>query len=212
MRMRRKRDTNYKSGVVPYKDYIGVFLAETKEIIERIDRLAVQRAIEILAEIRKGGGRLFILGVGGSAANASHAVNDFRKICKIEAYTPVDNVAELTAWTNDSSFDVIFKNWLEESKINSKDGVLVFSVGGGSETTSRNIGLALEYAKSIGAKTMGIASRDGGMTKKLADVTILVPVVSDKRITPHAEAWQGVLWHLMVNALNEHDPTPTYGS
>lgn len=195
-----------------YKRYISTFLRETREISKLIDSNEIQRMIKILRKIRKDAGRLFILGIGGSAANASHAVNDFRKICKIEAYTPVDNVAELTAWTNDSSFDVIFKHWLEGSKINSKDGVLIFSVGGGSETTSKNIGLALKYAKSVGAKVMGIVSRDGGMTRKLANVTILIPVINDKRITAHAESWQGILWHLVVNALHEHHPASAYGS
>ncbi len=184
-----------------YKDYIKEYFSEVIEIAKKIDQEEINRTITILKDLREKGGRLFILGVGGSAANSSHAVNDFRKIYKIEAYTPVDNVSELTAWTNDNGFDVIFSHWLEGSHLNSKDAVMVFSVGGGSEKTSQNIVRALEYAKKIGAKTIGIVSRDGGMTKQLADITILIPVVHEKRITPHAEEWQAVLWHLIVNAL-----------
>jgi len=184
-----------------YKSYIDIYLKETETIAQVVDRTEIHNFIEHLQVLKRRKGRLFIIGVGGSAANASHAVNDFRKICKIEAYTPTDNVAELTAWTNDNSFDVIFKHWLEGSKLLEKDAVLVFSVGGGSDKVSKNIKLALEYSKKIGAMTLGIVSRDGGATKKLADTTILVPVVHNDRITPHAEGWQVVLWHLMANAL-----------
>ena len=162
--------------------------------------------------MRERNGRLFIIGVGGSAANASHAVNDFRKMCKIECYTPVDNVAELTAWTNDNGFDVIFANWLEGSRLNKNDAVMVLSVGGGSEKTSKNIVCALEYAKNIGSTVIGIVSRDGGATKKLADVAVLVPIVHDQRITAHAEEWQHVIWHLLVNALAEHHPAEPYSA
>jgi D-sedoheptulose 7-phosphate isomerase len=194
-----------------YHDYIQTYLDETKQIADSIDRNAIHQTIEILKDVRDKNGRLFILGIGGSAANASHAVNDFRKICRIETYTPVDNVAELTAWTNDNHFDVIFKHWLEGSQLREEDAVMVLSVGGGSESASLNIVRALEYAKLVGARTLGIVSRDGGMTKKIADSAILVPVVHDDRITPHAEGWQGVVWHLIVNALDAHHNTAPYG-
>src|SRR3989344_3952163 len=166
------------------KDYIEIYLKEVAEISQKIDKEAIYQTIEVLRDLRSRKGRLFLIGVGGSAANCSHAVNDFRKICKIETYTPLDNVAELTAWTNDHSFDVIFSHWLEGSRLTDKDAVMVLSVGGGSEKTSRNIMRALEYAKKIGAKTLGIVSRDGGVTKKMADVAVLVPVVHDLRVTP----------------------------
>ncbi len=184
-----------------YKDYIWNYLKEVREIARQIDQEAVYKLTEQFHLLRERGGRLFIIGIGGSAANASHAVNDFRKMCGVEAYAPTDNVAELTAWTNDDSFDVIFSKWLQCSKLEKKDAVLVLSVGGGSSTTSKNIKLALEYAKSVGAVTLGIVSRDGGVTKQMADAVVLVPVVHDARITPHAEEWQAVLWHLIANAL-----------
>ena len=189
-----------------YKDYIWNYLKEVKEVVRQIDQEAVYKLTEQLHLLKERGGRLFIIGIGGSAANASHAVNDFRKMCVIEAYAPTDNVAELTAWTNDDSFDVIFSKWLQCSKLNSKDAVLVLSVGGGSATTSRNITRALEYAKSVGAAVLGIVSRNGGVTKQMADAAVLVPVVDDARITPHAEEWQAVLWHLIANALAEYRP------
>ena len=199
------RKAGYKFNINnKFSDYIDVYLREVGELSKSIDKQSILKTIEALSELRKNGGRLFVLGIGGSAANASHAVNDFRKICKMEVYAPTDNVSELTAWTNDNGFEFIFSKWLETSKLNSKDALMIFSVGGGSETTSRNLVLAMEYAKSVGAKIFGIVSRDGGMTKKLADVTLLVPVVSKDRITPHAEEWQGVLWHLMANALGSY--------
>lgn len=194
-----------------YSHYINTYLDEVAEIAKRVDRQAIHAAIELLKNLRERKGRLFLIGVGGSAANASHAVNDFRKMCKIETYTPVDNVAELTAWTNDDSFDVIFKHWLEGSHLSANDAVMVFSVGGGNEKVSRNIVLALEYAKRIGTKILGIVSRDGGATKRLADIVILVPIIQEKRITAHAEEWQHVLWHLLVNALQEYHPSEPYG-
>ncbi len=195
-----------------YANYINTYLDEVGEIARTIDRAALHRAIEALRDLRARKGRLFVIGVGGSAANASHAVNDFRKMCKIECYTPVDNVAELTAWTNDNSFDVIFAHWLEGSHLTKNDAVMVLSVGGGSDKTSRNIVHAVEYAKKIGSKVIGIVSRDGGTTRKLADVTVLVPIVHDARITAHAEEWQHVVWHLFVNALHEHHPAEPYSA
>ena len=187
-------------------DYVNQYLSETEEIIRGIDRNAITGMIDLLSDLKKTKGRLFILGIGGSAGNASHAVNDFRKICKIEAYAPTDNVSELTAWTNDDSFDVIFKNWLLTSKLSDKDALLIFSVGGGSNKASYNLVLAIETAKEVGARIVSIVSRDGGAAKKLSDVCILVPIVAEERITPHAEGWQGVLWHLIVGGIRDRFP------
>lgn len=181
--------------------YIGTYLDETVLIARTLDREALGAGLDLLAGVRDRGGRLFILGVGGSAGNASHAVNDFRKIAGIEAYAPTDNVSELTARTNDEGWETVFESWLRTSRLGARDAILVLSVGGGSATTSRNLVLALEYARSSGAPILGIVSRDGGRTKELADVTVLVPVVAPERITPHAEGWQAVIWHLWVNAL-----------
>jgi D-sedoheptulose 7-phosphate isomerase len=183
------------------REYIDKYLAETAQIIDKIDRNNIEDVIAILQGVKKNGGRVFILGIGGSAGNASHAVNDLRKIASIECYTPVDNVSELTAWTNDNGFEFIFLNWLKTSRLNSKDAIMVFSVGGGSDKTSKNLVLAMQYAKEVGAKIVSIVSRDGGSALKLSDACVLVPVVSSERITPHAEGWQGVLWHLIVNAI-----------
>lgn len=186
---------------MPDTEYIDAYLGETIAIAEAIDRAAIGRALDLLRQIQNTGGRLFILGVGGSAGNASHAVNDFRKIGGMEAYAPTDNVSELTAWVNDVGWEVVFKRWLKTSRLNERDCLLVFSVGGGGATTSRNLVLAMEYAKSVGARVLSIVSRDGGKAKELGDVTILVPVMAQERITPHAEGWQGVIWHLLVNGL-----------
>lgn len=183
------------------KDYVSGYLSNTIKIAETIDQTEIAKAVCILKEIRREGGRLFILGVGGSAANASHAVNDFRKIGKIESYSPTDNAAELTARTNDEGWETTFVEWLKTSKISGKDAVMVLSVGGGSETTSQNIVKAIKLAKDMRSKVIAIVSRDGGYSKKVADAGILVPVVDDTMITPHAEGWQGVIWHLIVNAL-----------
>ena len=187
-------------------DYVNQYLSETEKIIQDIDRNSIARAIDLLSDLKRDQGRLFILGIGGSSGNASHAVNDFRKICNIEAYAPTDNVSELTAWTNDDSFDVIFKNWLSTSKFSAKDALLVFSVGGGSEKASYNLVLAMEAAKEVGARIVSIVSRDGGAAKKLSDVCILVPVVAQERITPHAEGWQAILWHLIVGGIQNWPP------
>lgn len=184
-----------------FKGYISQFLHETRQIAEQIDQDQIESAIAILGALRDRGGRLFILGVGGSSGNASHAVNDFRKIARIEAYAPTDNVSELTAWVNDVGWESVFVNWLTESHLNPKDALLILSVGGGSSTTSFNLVRAMEYAKETGCPILSIVSRDGGRAKTLSDVTILVPVVAAERITPHAECWQAILWHLLVNAL-----------
>ena len=177
------------------------FLVESIEVIKALDTEAMERVAFGLAGVRDRGGRLFILGVGGSAGHASHAVNDFRKIAGLEAYAPTDNVSELTARTNDDGWETVFASWLKTSRMQARDVVLVLSVGGGSATTSRNLVLALEYARSVGAGILGIVSRSGGRTRELADVTVLVPVLAEARITPHAEGWQAVIWHLWVNAL-----------
>jgi len=176
-------------------------MKETDEIVKTIDKNEIVKTIEILSDLRKENGRLFILGVGGSAASASHAVNDFRKIAGIETYAPTDNVAELTARTNDDGWDTTFVKWLETSKLCKNDAIMILSVGGGSETVSLNIKKAVDLALEQNAKILGIVSRDGGYTRKKADACVLIPVVSDERITPHAEGWHGVVWHLIVNAI-----------
>ncbi len=187
------------------QDYIDLYLKETAEIIEKLDREVIAEAIAVLKQVKKEEGRLFILGVGGSAANASHAVNDFRKIGGIETYAPTDNVSELTARTNDEGWESTFAEWLKTSRLCEKDVLMVFSVGGGSETTSLNIVNALKLAQERGAKMVSVVSRDGGYAGQVSDACILVPVVSKERITPHAEGWQGVIWHLLVNALGAVD-------
>ncbi len=183
------------------KGYIEQYLKETQEIVETVSREEIEKGIEILKATKDKGGRLFILGVGGSAANASHAVNDFRKLGGIETYAPTDNVSELTARTNDEGWETTFTEWLKVSKISDRDTIMVFSVGGGSETTSLNIVNALKLGKEKGAKVISIVSRTGGYAKQVSDSCVLIPVVAEERITPHAEGWQGVVWHLMVNAI-----------
>lgn len=182
-------------------EYISQFLEETCQIAQQIDQSAIEAAIDMLQAVKQAQGRLFILGVGGSAGNASHAVNDFRKIANIETYAPTDNVSELTAWVNDASWEVTFNNWLKTSRLKPTDALLILSVGGGSSTTSLNLVRAMEYGREVGVKIISIVSRDGGQAKLLSDVTILIPVMASERITPHAESWQAVIWHLMVNAL-----------
>lgn len=176
------------------------FLAETSEIIRRVDIGAVEAVASLLAACRASGGRLFILGVGGGAANASHAVNDFRKICGLEAYAPTDNVSELTARTNDEGWAGVFEGWLRVSRLRAPDMLLIFSVGGGDleKQVSPNLVTAIRYAKSVGARVAGIVGRDGGFTRLAADACIVVPVVNPLHITPHTEAFQAVLWHLLV--------------
>lgn len=188
-----------------YRSYINTHLEEAAQIAKTIDREAIEKTIEVLHNVREQGGRVFFLGVGGSAANASHAAGDFRMTCNVEAYAPLDNVPQLTALTNDHGWENVFVQWLKNSRLNSKDALFIFSVGGGSEHTSRNLVLAMQYAKDVGATILGIVSRDGGMTRKMADECIIVPVVHQERITPHAEGWQAVLFHLLVHALKERE-------
>jgi D-sedoheptulose 7-phosphate isomerase len=177
------------------------FLAEAAQIVARLDRASLEKAAKMIGDLRGTGGRLFILGVGGSAANASHAVNDFRKIAGIEAYAPTDNVSELTARTNDEGWATVFEGWLKTSKLAARDAVLVFSVGGGDveRNVSPNLVAALKLAKSVGAKIIGVVGRDGGYTAKVADACVLIPVVNPVHVTPHSEAFQAVVWHLLVS-------------
>lgn len=183
-----------------YHDYIHSYLDEVKKVAEQLDRRAISEAISILKRVRDQKGRLFILGVGGGAGNAGHAVGDFRKLAGMEAYAPTDNVSELTARTNDEGFETIFARWLEGSSVNKDDAVLVFSVGGGhiEKNISLNLVHALEHAKSKGARIIGIVGRDGGHTAKVADVCILIPVINLENVTAHTESFQGVIWHLIV--------------
>jgi len=182
-------------------DYIQRYLTEAGQVIERLDRSQIQKMVEQLAEVRERGGRLFILGVGGSAGNASHAVNDFRKICGFEAYAPTDNVSELTARINDDGWDSAYANWLLGSRLCSKDALLVFSVGGGNleKQVSVNLVNALLLGKEKGARIFGIVGRDGGYTAKTADACVIVPTLQPDTVTPHAEAFQAVVWHLLVS-------------
>lgn len=177
------------------------FLTEAAEIARRLDRHSVDRMVHLLAETRSRGGRLFILGVGGSAANASHAVNDFRKIVGMESYAPTDNVSELTARTNDEGWADVFASWLRGSRLSSKDAVLVLSVGGGDleNRVSPNLVAALDFAKQVGAATLGIVGRSGGYTAKVADACVVIPTVNPEHVTPHTEAFQAVVWHLLVS-------------
>jgi D-sedoheptulose 7-phosphate isomerase len=177
------------------------FLSEAKEIIDRLDLDQIERMAGLLAATRARNGRLFILGVGGSAANASHAVNDFRKIAGIEAYAPTDNVSELTARTNDEGWATVFEGWLRGSRLRSGDTVLVFSVGGGNveKNVSPNLVQALQYAKAVGATILGVVGRDGGYTAQAADACAIIPTVNAVHTTPHAEAFQAVVWHLLVS-------------
>ncbi len=177
------------------------FLSEAIEIIQKLDHAAIDKAVSILRATRDRGGRLFILGVGGSAANASHAVNDFRKIVGIETYAPTDNVSELTARTNDEGWETVFSAWLATSRCNEKDTLLILSVGGGNLelNVSPNLVSAVRYGKSVGASVIGIVGRDGGYTAEVADSAILIPTVNPVNVTPHAEAFQAVVWHLFVS-------------
>jgi D-sedoheptulose 7-phosphate isomerase len=182
-------------------DFVRLFLDETVRAVRAIDAAAVEALAQGLAALGEGGGRLFILGVGGSAGHASHAVNDFRKICGIEAYTPTDNVSELTARVNDEGWDTSFSEWLKVSRLSARDGLLVFSVGGGNreKNVSPNLVRALELAKSVGAKIYGVVGKDGGATKQSADACVVIPTVSPDRITPHTEGLCAVVWHLLVS-------------
>jgi len=176
-------------------------LQETAEIVSKIDPDDCERCVAELVAARDRGGRLFILGVGGSAANASHAVNDFRKIAGLEAYAPTDNVSELTARTNDDGWPSVFVEWLRGSRLNAKDLLLIFSVGGGNleKNVSPNLVSALQLAKQVGARVIGVVGKDGGYTAKVADARVIVPVVNPNNITPHSEAFQAVVWHLFAS-------------
>ena len=188
--------------------YARKHLEEAAEIIRRIDIERIERLAETMAAVRSGGGRVFFLGVGGSAGNCSHAVNDFRKIVGIESYAPTDNVSELTARTNDEGWDTVFSEWLKVSRLSTRDAVFVMSVGGGNleKNISPNLVSALKHAKSVGARILGIVGRDGGYTATVADVAVIVPTVNPETITPHTEAFQAVVWHLLVShpALKAH--------
>jgi len=181
--------------------YITSFLEEAKTIIDRIDPATVKRFVEQLVALRERQGRLFFLGCGGGAGHASHAVNDFRKIAGIESYTPTDNVSELTARINDDGWETAFANWLKGSRLNEADAVFVFSVGGGNEekNVSVNIVNALKYAKTVGAKIFGVVGRDGGYTARVADSCVIIPPLSANTVTPQTEAFQAVVWHLLVS-------------
>jgi D-sedoheptulose 7-phosphate isomerase len=181
--------------------FTDTFLKEAAEILAKIDRPSINRLVAKVAALRNHGGRIFFLGVGGSAANASHAVNDFRKVCGIEAYAPTDNVAEFSARTNDDGWETVFVNWLRGSRLCARDMVFVLSVGGGSieKNVSPNLVRAVEYAKEVHATVVGIVGRDGGYTATVADACVIVPTVNSSNVTPHAEAFQAVIWHLLVS-------------
>ena len=184
------------------------YLDEVQRITSQLDTGMIERMASLLASIREQGGRLFILGVGGSAANASHAVNDFRKIVGLETYAPTDNVSELTARTNDEGWATVFENWLKVSRLRPQDGILVLSVGGGNleQQVSPNLVAALQYARSVGSKILGIVGRDGGHTATVADACVIIPTVNPVHVTPHSEAFQAIVWHLLVShpLLKEH--------
>jgi D-sedoheptulose 7-phosphate isomerase len=182
-------------------DYAAQHMRESAEIIEKMDLALIEKMAELLAQVKSDGGRIFFLGVGGSAGNCSHAVNDFRKIVGIECYAPTDNVSELTARTNDDGWATIFVEWLKISKLLAKDALFVFSVGGGNleKNISPNLVTALQYAKTVGARVMGVVGRDGGYTAKVADACVIVPTVNAENVTPHSEAFQAVVWHLLVS-------------
>jgi D-sedoheptulose 7-phosphate isomerase len=181
--------------------YAQQHLNEVAQIISQIDVASVERLVDVLAAVRERGGRLFFLGVGGSAGNCGHAVNDFRKLAGFEAYAPTDNVSELTARTNDEGWDTVFAAWLQGSRLRKEDALFIFSVGGGSleKNISPNLVRAAEYARQVGASIVGVVGRDGGYTAKVANACVIVPTVNPETITPHAEAFQAVVWHLLVS-------------
>jgi D-sedoheptulose 7-phosphate isomerase len=181
--------------------HTAAYLHEVLDIAGRLDQDAIERMVDVLADTRERGGRVFFLGVGGSAANCSHAVNDFRKLAGFEAYAPTDNVSELTARTNDEGWATVFEAWLRGSRLTAADALCVFSVGGGSleSNVSPNLVAALRYAKTVGARIVGIVGRDGGYTAQVADACVIVPTVNPAHVTPHAEAFQGIVWHLLVS-------------
>ena len=181
--------------------YVDDYLHDVKSITELLDRVVIEKMVDTLVNIREKKGRLFFLGVGGGAGNASHAVNDFRKIAAIESYSPIDNVSELTARINDNGWENSFAEWLKGSNLNSKDGVFVFSVGGGNQEKDVSVNLvkALEYARKVRAKVLGIVGRDGGYTAKIADACVIIPTINTSTVTPNTEAFQSVIWHLIVS-------------
>ncbi len=181
--------------------YAAQHMKEAVEIIQKMDVAAIEKVADLLATVKADGGRIFFLGVGGSAGNCSHAVNDFRKIVGIESYAPTDNVSELTARTNDEGWASVFVEWLKVSKLQAKDALFIFSVGGGNleKNISPNLVEAIKLAKSIGAKVTGVVGRDGGYTAQAADACVIVPTVNSETITPHSEAFQAVVWHLLVS-------------
>ena len=181
--------------------YAQQHLNESIEIIQKMDVSAIEKMADLLAQVKTDGGRIFFLGVGGSAGNCSHAVNDFRKIVGIESYAPTDNVSELTARTNDEGWASVFGEWLKVSKLTAKDMLFIFSVGGGNleKNISPNLVEALKLAKTVGSKVVGVVGRDGGYTAKVADACVIVPTVNADNVTPHSEAFQAVVWHLLVS-------------
>jgi len=181
--------------------YTEQHLTEAGQIIQKLDRAAIERIVDTLARVRQRGGRLFFLGVGGSAGNCGHAVNDFRKLAGFEAYAPTDNVSELTARTNDEGWDTVFAAWLKGSRLRAEDALFIFSVGGGSleKNVSPNLVRAVQYAKEVGAAVVGVVGRDGGFTATVADACVIVPTVNAETVTPHSEAFQAVVWHLLVS-------------
>ena len=181
--------------------YAEQHMRESIQIIEKMDLTPIEKIVDLLVQLKAEGGRIFFLGVGGSAGNCSHAVNDFRKIVGIECYAPTDNVSELTARANDEGWASIFVEWLKISKLLAKDAIFIFSVGGGSleKNISPNLVTALQYAKTVGAKVMGVVGRDGGYTAQVADACVIVPTVNSENVTPHSEAFQAVIWHLLVS-------------
>ena len=181
--------------------HVKNYLDQISEIAQSVDQAEIENLVSNLVSLREDGGRLFILGVGGSAANAAHAVNDFRKLCGIETYAPTDNVSELTARTNDEGWETVFVEWLKISRISEKDAVLVFSVGGGNveKNVSVNLVNALKLCKEVNAKILGIVGRDGGYAKQVGDSVVVIPPVNPDNVTPHAEAFQGVVWHCLVS-------------
>ena len=191
------------------KEYINIYLKEVLKITSKIDKAEIEKMINVILKVKKNEGRIFMLGVGGSAGNASHAVNDFRKIAGIECYTPTDNVSELTARVNDDGWDSSFVNWLKGSRLNSSDCIFIFSVGGGNleKNVSVNIVNSLKYAKETGSSIIGIVGKDGGYTAKVADACVIIPVVNPETITPHSEAFQATIWHLLVThpAIKENE-------
>ncbi len=182
-------------------EFIRQYLAETREIVDRLDLRAIEAVVGVLAETRRRGGRLFILGVGGGAAHASHAVNDFRKLAGLEAYAPTDNVSELTARTNDEGWETVFAAWLKTSRLTADDTLMVISVGGGSREAniSPNLVRALEYAREVGAGIVGLVGHEGGYTARVADACVIIPTVNPSHVTPHTEGLQAVVWHLLVS-------------